>query len=207
MARTKDPAVATLLIERAAHMLAVREPVTLRSLVAGTGVSTMAVYTHFGGMDGLWEALRQEGFTRLAARFEAMATSADPVRDLAALVAAYAGNALDHPELYRVMFDATVDLEDLGAADATLERLVQAARRAQEAGRFRGDLDPLDLAVQAWAVVHGLVSLVAGGPLPRQALAHAVPVLSALFAAAGDHRDTARASVEQGWAQPPPTGA
>src|SRR5882757_3108394 len=101
MARTKDPAVRTLLIERAAHMLRTREPITLRSLVAGTGVSTMAVYTYFGGMDGVWQALRQEGFTRLAARFAAVATSGDPVRDLTALVAAYLGNALDHPDLYR----------------------------------------------------------------------------------------------------------
>ncbi len=49
-------------------MLRTRQPVTLRALVAGTGVSTMAVYTYFGGMDGLWKALRQEGFTRLAAK-------------------------------------------------------------------------------------------------------------------------------------------
>ena len=47
-------------------MLARREPVTLRAVVAGTGVSTMAVYTHFDGMPGLWRAVRQEGFTRLA---------------------------------------------------------------------------------------------------------------------------------------------
>ncbi|GAA2886227.1 hypothetical protein GCM10020220_090540 [Nonomuraea rubra] len=68
MVRTKDPAIRSLLIDRAAQLLAAREPVTLRSLVAGTGVSTMAVYTYFGSMDGLWAAMRQEGFTRLAAR-------------------------------------------------------------------------------------------------------------------------------------------
>src|SRR5689334_2915927 len=103
MARTKDPAVRTLLVERAAHMLRTREPITLRSLVAGTGVSTMAVYTHFDGMDGLWKALRQEGFTRLAARFALITPTDDPVRDLTALVAAYLRNALEHPDLYRVM--------------------------------------------------------------------------------------------------------
>ena len=127
----------TLLIERAAQMLRAREPITLRSLVAGTGVSTMAVYTYFGSMDGLWKALRQEGFTRLAAKFAPVPASDDPVADLAGLIAAYLGNALEHPDLYRVMFDASFDLEDLKAADATLELLVQAARRGQEAGRFR----------------------------------------------------------------------
>ena len=53
MARTRDPAVRTLLLERAAHMLRTREPLTLRSLVAGTGVSTMAVYTYFDGMSAV----------------------------------------------------------------------------------------------------------------------------------------------------------
>ena len=145
-------------------MLRTREPITLRSLVAGTGVSTMAVYTYFGGMDGLWKALRQEGFTRLAARFATVPTSEDPVQDLTALGAAYLGNALDHPDLYRVMFDASFDLEDLEAADATLDYLVRAAERAKDAGRFRADTDPLELATQSWAVAHGLVSLVATRP-------------------------------------------
>ena len=64
--RTADPGVRVALVERAAEMLARREVVTLRALVDSVGTSTMAVYTHFGGMAGLWRAVRQEGFTRLA---------------------------------------------------------------------------------------------------------------------------------------------
>lgn len=199
MARTKDPAIRTLLLERAAHMLRTREPITLRSLVTGTGVSTMAVYTYFGGMDGMWKALRQEGFTRLAARFAAVPVSADPVQDLTALLASYVGNALQHPDLYRVMFDASVDLDDLAAADATLEYLVHATRRAKDARRFRDDLDPLDLATQVWAIGHGLVSLIANGPLPPGTLDYGVPMLTAQFIGAGDQPDQSRASVARGW--------
>ena len=199
VARAKDPAVRTLLLERAAHLLRTREPVTLRALVEGTGVSTMAVYTHFGGTDGLWRALRQEGFTHLAARFAAVPVTADPVRDLAALLTAYTGNALDHPDLYRVMFEADFELESLPAADATLEHLVAAARRGRDAGRLRADVEPLALATQCWAMGHGLVSLVATGPLPREALAHGAPVLTGLLTGAGDEPDRCRASVEAGW--------
>ncbi|MDH2424941.1 TetR/AcrR family transcriptional regulator [Sphaerisporangium sp. TRM90804] len=210
MARTKDPAVRILLIERAAQMLRTREPITLRSLVAGTGMSTMCVYTYFGGMDGVWKALRQEGFTRLAARFATVTGSGDPVEDLTVLVAGYLGNALDHPDLYRVMFDASFDLEDLTAADATLEHLVQAVRRARDAGRFGAGVDPLELAIQSWAIGHGLVSLVANGPLPRQTLDHCAPMLAALFVSAGDEPGRCRASVERGWkrllAEPEPAG-
>jgi AcrR family transcriptional regulator len=203
MARTKDPAVRTLLIERAAHMLRTREPITLRSLVAGTGVSTMAVYTYFGGMDGMWKALRQEGFTRLGVRLAQVPASDDPVRDFTALVAAYLRNALDHPDLYRVMFDATFDLEDAQAADDTLEYLVQAAARGRAAGRFRPDVVPLELATQSWAVGHGLVSLVATGPLPVATLDHGVLLLTALFTSAGDDPDRCRRSVGRGWAEQP----
>jgi AcrR family transcriptional regulator len=199
MARTKDPAVRSLLIDRAAQMLAARQPVTLRSLVEGTGVSTMAVYTYFGGMDGLWKAMRQEGFTRLADRLAEVSPSMDPVQDLAALGAAYLSNALASPDLYRVMFDAGFELEDAAAADDTLHCLVRAVERAKAAGRFRDDIDPLELATQSWTVGHGLASLVATGPLPRQALAHGVPLLTALFTSAGDHPERCRPSVESGW--------
>ncbi|MGI5171571.1 TetR/AcrR family transcriptional regulator [Spirillospora sp. CA-253888] len=207
MARTKDPAVRALLIERAGRMLRTREPITLRSLVAGTGVSTMAVYTYFGGMDGVWSALRQEGFTRLAARLATVTESADPVRDLTALGAAYVANALGNPDLYRVTFDATFDLEDPEAADATLHSLVRAVERAKDAGRFRADVDPLESATQTWAIGHGLASLVATGPLPRQALDHTIPMLTALFIGMGDDPDGCRRSVVDGWRRSFPSGA
>lgn len=197
--RPKAPAVRTLLIERAAQMLRTREPVTLRSIVAGTGVSTMAVYTYFGGMDGLWKAVRQEGFTRLTTRLQAVPGSADPVRDLAALGAAYLSNALANPDLYRVMFDTGFELEDLSAADETLHCLVRTIERAKDVGRFRHDVDALALATQSWAIGHGLVSLVATGPLPHRTLDHGAPMLTALFTSCGDAPDTCRRSVELGW--------
>jgi hypothetical protein len=55
------------------------------------------------------------------------------------------------------------------------------------------------LAVQSWAIGHGLASLTVTGPLPREALAHAVPMLAALFVSAGDEPARCRQSVEHGW--------
>ncbi|HEY9312755.1 TetR/AcrR family transcriptional regulator [Williamsia sp.] len=199
MVRVKNPEIRSMLIERAAQMLRAREPVTLRALVSGTPVSTMAVYTYFDGMEGLWKALRQEGFTRLSQKLADVEPSADPVQDLAALGAAYLSNALENPDLYRVMFDASVDLEDAPAADASLHRLVVAAQRCRTAGRFNADIDPLEVATQSWMIGHGLASLVATGPLPTAALANAVPMLTALFTAAGDEADRCRRSVVAGW--------
>lgn len=203
MPRSASPAVRAALVERAAEMLARREPVTLRALVEGTGASTMAVYTHFGGMPELWRAVRQEGFTRLARRLAVVEATSDPVRDLTALGAAYIGNALANPELYRTMFDATAELEDAGAADRTFEVLVAPADRAREAGRFAATCDTHELATQFWISGHGLTMLVLTGVLPHEALdLHAPAIATALFVAAGDDETRCRRSVRAGWSPP-----
>jgi AcrR family transcriptional regulator len=188
------------IIERTAHLLARREPVTLRSVVDGVGASTMAVYTHFDGMPGLWRAVRQEGFGRLAERLAEVPLTKDPVCDLAALGAAYATNALANPDLYRAMFDAESDLEDPEAADASLGRLAAAAARAQEAGRLRADEAPDQIALRYWATGHGLTSLVVNGVLPEAMLDEHAPLTSiALLVAAGDDPEPCRRSVTRGW--------
>ncbi|MDD7921201.1 TetR/AcrR family transcriptional regulator [Actinomycetospora callitridis] len=200
MPRTPDPAVRVALIEQAAAMLVAREPVTLRALAGRVGTSTMAVYTHFDGMPGLWGAVRQEGFARLARGLAEVSPSDDPVRDLAALGAAYAANAVENPALYRAMFDAAADLPDPGAAGAGFALLVDAAQRAVDAGRFV-DADPAAVATRFWASGHGVLLLVLSGVLPDDALDEHSPALAtAVFTAAGDDPERCAASVRAGWA-------
>ncbi len=201
-------------------MLARREPVTLRSLVAGTGVSTIAVYTYFDGMPGLWSALREEGFRRLAQRVGSVEASRDPVRDLAALGVAYAHNALSNPDLHRVMFDASfavlsgpaagpaVEPQEPDAASETFGHLVVAAQRSIDAGRFAGDADPVEVALRYWSSGHGIVSLTVTGALTVDDLRrHAPAVAAAMFVAAGDSPERARGSVRSAWSAWPAMGA
>ncbi|MCO1655130.1 TetR/AcrR family transcriptional regulator [Pseudonocardia sp. S2-4] len=198
--KTAPPEVRAALVERAATMLARREPVTLRSVVAGTGASTMAVYTHFGGMPGLWRAVRQEGFERLAARLATVAPTDDPVHDVVALGAAYVANAVAHPHLYRAMFDEAADLDDRSVADGGLAALVAAAERARAAGRFAPDCDPEQLALRYWASGHGLTTLVLTGVLPREVLLAQWPrIAKALFVDAGDDPARCARSVDAAW--------
>ena len=201
MPRSPDPAVRVALLEGAAELLARREPVTARSLADRVGTSTTALYTHFGGMPGLWRAVRHEGFTRLAERLAAVPRSGDPVRDLAALGAAYLHSARSDPFLYRTMFDAAADLEDPAVADGTFALLVDAADRARQAGRFAGTAEPLAVATRYWAAGHGLAMLVVTGVLPAEVLAlHAPELAVGVFVAAGDEPDRCRDSVASGWA-------
>lgn len=198
--KVAPPEVRLSLIERAADMLSAREPVTVRALAERAGTSTMAVYTHFGGLDGLWRAVRQEGFTRLAERLARVERSADPVRDLTAVGCAYLANGLDHPALYRTMFDAVVELEDPAVADASFSALVECAARARTAERFRPETDPVAVATQYWAAGHGLLMLTLTGVLTRETFdAQARAVTVALCTAAGDRESRCRRSVASGW--------
>ncbi|GAB11227.1 putative TetR family transcriptional regulator [Gordonia araii NBRC 100433] len=200
MSRKPRPEVRDLLIERAAGMLARREPISLRSVVAGTDVSTMAVYTHFDGMPGLLGTVRQEGFTRLAARLSALTPSDDAVSDVAAAGAAYAESARQSPELYSLMFDGSLPLPDSEAADATFGHLIEAITRAVAAGRFDSSLDPVEFANEVWMFGHGACMLVANEVVTFE---QAEPIVTSglvrLYTAAGDEPAAATRSVEIGW--------
>lgn len=188
------------LIDEAASRLARREAVTLRSLATGVGVSTIAIYTYFDGMPGLWASVRQEGFERLRQRLDLVPQHRDPVRRLAALGVAYAEHAVAHPALYRAMFDTTAEIFDAQSAAAGFQPLLDGAGAAVRAGRFGADAHPEDVALRFWTSGHGLVSLVVGGVLAVDQLVHHAPeVAIALFVAAGDELPRARRSVRAAW--------
>ena len=200
MPRPQLPETRRALIERAASLLARREPITLRALVQGTQLSTMAVYTYFDGMSGLWAAVRQEGFLRLGEQLAAIERGSDPVRHLSALGVAYVRNALGSPDLYRVMFDATWDLPDPAVSAAGFAPLVTAALDAQEAGRFVRKFTPEDIAMRYWADGHGVTSLAVTGVLTADQLRHHAPSMQiAQFVAAGDSPERATRSVTAAW--------
>lgn len=205
--KAADASVRNALVEAAARLLAEAGPgaLTSRRLAAEVGTSTMAVYTHFGGMERIREAVRREGFARLVADLDAVPKSADPVADLMAGGKAYFANALANPHLYRAMFmdsfggssggDASggAVVDDVGSA--AFERLVVAIRRCIEAGRFeRGH--PVGWAIQQWSIRHGMVSLVLTGLLPaEQLLVHYADMMTRLFVGYGDSQDRAESSL------------
>src|SRR6476659_8739147 len=94
--KTADPNVRTALVETAARLLTEEGPsaLTTRRLAREVGASTMAVYTHFGGMDELLGAMSVEGFRRLARRLNRVKQTEDTVADVVELGRAYRRNAL-----------------------------------------------------------------------------------------------------------------
>ena len=157
--KTADPAVRTALLEGAARLIATEGAgrLTLRRLADEVGTSTMAIYTHFGGMQSLRQEVRREGFDRLRAHLAAVRPGADPLADLARLGWAYHDNALENPNLYRAMF---MDSEPAGPGIGldTFDQLVSGVRRCLDAGRF-SPADPHALALQLWSAAHGVIAL------------------------------------------------
>jgi AcrR family transcriptional regulator len=158
------------LIEEAARILGEEGPSALsaRRLASAAGTSTMAVYTHFGSMAGVADAVATEGFRRLIDHVDEVRTTDDPIADLRAMAAAYRANALENRHLYLVMFGA-VSLGGFGGQGADREvsteafgQLVAGIARAMEAGRLR-DGDPAAVAAQFWSALHGYVMLELAG--------------------------------------------
>jgi AcrR family transcriptional regulator len=164
--RARNPDVARQLLEAAARVLADEgeAAVTARRLSKEIGASTMAVYTHFGGMDELLVHLWRDGFARFGAALDGPADTADTMADFVTQGWAYRQFALDNRHLYRVMFgDGLVSLRfedpaDQAAASATFESLLGRLQRAAAAGRMH--VDDLELAGQiVWSTVHGHMTI------------------------------------------------
>lgn len=204
MPRKADPNVRTTLIEVAARLLAEEGPPALstRRIAADANTSTMAVYTHFGGMSGLVREIVYEGFARLQEHFGRVKETDDPVADLCVLGRAYRANALGNSHLYAAMFGGEtlsgfeLTEEDRQHGRYVLVRIVECVNRCVETGRFR-PADPGMVAHHMWFAMHGLVNLELGDYLiePWGAEACFETQLVALVVGAGDSLDSATTSV------------
>lgn len=187
------------------------EALRARDLTAQVGASTQALYTLFGGMPGLIEALAGEGFTRLADHIRAVPESDDPVADHLSHGWAYVDWALKHPHLYRLMFGLTGSaLSQHPGLDTTLQGaqfvlpegqaavtiLVASVERMGRAGRIDCG-DPQDVARQFLAVTHGYVLLEMAGAIgsPEDSQRTAASLALTLLLGLGDTREAAERSL------------
>ncbi|MCD4523904.1 TetR/AcrR family transcriptional regulator [Nocardioides sp. cx-173] len=170
MSENEQPDVRRRLLEQAAQLLGEEGPaaLTTRRLAREAGTSTMAVYTHFGGMPALVRAVVAEGFRRLVARVAEVEPTDDPLDDLRRAAVAYRQHALADPQMYAVMFGSAslggyrLHDDELDIGLAAFGQLVDLVRRAMAGGRLRED-DPAAVAGQFWSALHGYVMLELSG--------------------------------------------
>jgi AcrR family transcriptional regulator len=167
------------LLDVAGRLLEASGPEALqaRRLAAEIGASTQAIYTLFGGMPGLFEALVANGFARFAGHVAAVPESDDPVADHFAKGAAFCEWALLHPQLYRLMFGLTgatlrsqsgLEVKMAGAfanfpeGQAAVEVMMRSLQRVKDAGRIR-PVETAAVAGQFLSATHGWVLLAITG--------------------------------------------
>lgn len=177
-----------------------------RRLASEIGASTMAIYTHFGGMPKLIEAAVREGFSRFADHVRRVPQSDDPMADLIAGGLAYTEFALRNPQLYRLLFGLTdgvrvqqlsdaAELWDLPEGVDALSVLVGAVERAIEAGRIRPQ-DGRSAATQILSATHGFVLLMMAGLIDPQGVTDViVPLALNLMVGLGDTRERVEQSL------------
>ena len=189
-----------------------------RKVAGAAGTSTMAVYTHFGGMQPLIDAVAEEGLRQFDEALT-MPPTDDPVADLVATGAAYRRYAIERPHMYRLMFGSTsahginaptpnvltLTVAEIDQRYPSFAHLVRAVHRSMLAGRITvgaANNDPADAAVistaaQIWALIHGFVMLELAGYYGADGSAVG-PVLatmtSNLLVALGDSPERAKQS-------------
>ncbi len=183
-----------------------------RNVAAETGTSTMAVYTHFGSMTGLLDALAVEVFVRFTQALTEVPETDDPVADFLAMGLAYHRFALANPQRYQLIFGTSspasiaayrTDLTVTGSATnraewaASFGALRTAVHRMIAAGRIRDD-DELSVAGRLWSLNHGAAMLEMAGFFGCEG--HGVtqilgPLIVDTLVGMGDDRDAATQSM------------
>jgi AcrR family transcriptional regulator len=135
----------------------------LRDLARLVGVSPAAPYRHFDSRASLLESLAIIGFHRFAKRMnEVAATNSE--EPLAAMGKTYVLFALEHANLFRLMFSPQLNKPVRPglkmASDAAFESLRQVITTVEGYDRVR--------TLAAWAKVHGLSVLLLDGQISVQ---------------------------------------
>jgi AcrR family transcriptional regulator len=181
--------VRTELLHAAVEILHEHGPDALqtRKIAGAAGTSTMAVYTHFGGMPTLIAEVAEEGLRQFDAA-QTTAPTSDPVADLIATGIAYRSYAIERPHMYRLMFGSTsahginapahnvlaLTVAEISERYPSFAHVVRGVHRSMQAGRISGspavsgdsaadDATVVAIAAQFWAAIHGFVMLELAG--------------------------------------------
>ena len=171
---------------------------TVRRIATAAGTTTMALYTGFGGRDGLLDVVYARGFELLREAMESAGKEADPAEAVLRLLGAYRAFALANPGLYGLLFERVLPGFDPGPEVRSTALETTFGLLTTQTGRLLGadaqDAAARELGYLLWALTHGLVSLELSHA-SRSPLAH-----PALVGANGhDVLDTALRAAMSGW--------
>ena len=151
-------------IMAAADLLASEGPqgLSMRKIAALAQCSTMVIYHHFGGKQGLLDAVYVEGFARLREAQAQAVDDPDPELQVRARYLNYREVALAHPAFYQVMLGNQLtgwvpDPKGRRFARETYGQFVASVTAWGEECELTAS--PQSAAYTMWAAAHGLVML------------------------------------------------
>jgi AcrR family transcriptional regulator len=160
-----DDETRATLLDSARSLLEADGPsaLTVRRIAAEAGMSTMNVYSRFGGKVGVIDELYSEGFYRLRTYVAKHAKSDDPVDNFRAPGIGYRDFALENRTFYSVMFFRPIPgyVPSASASRVALDGFDELAARMRElmdAGEIV-EGDEHKVAASHWAMCHGHVGL------------------------------------------------
>ncbi len=145
------------------------EALSARSLAKQCGISTMAIYSLFGGMPGLYEALAARATDLMNAYILDANTALPPLDRLRGFARAYRRFALEHPAAFELLtrrgHSLVVAMRDRPSYAAYLAAIEQ----GKAEGLFRPELDAAEFGDILWAAAHGMLTFELSGTYPAAA--------------------------------------
>jgi AcrR family transcriptional regulator len=144
------------------------EAVSMRRIAKAVRITPMAIYRHYPDRDALLNAIADQGFTELATRLAARATSRNFDERLMTMGEIYLDHALQNPRLFELMFlkqrkgarRFPGDFKSGGSPTANL--MADVLREGMSSGWLRKD-DVWEITFEIGALSHGLIMLYLGG--------------------------------------------
>ena len=150
---------------------------TMRAVATAVGYSPGALYEYFASKRDILEAMYFQGTQGLEGRtrqvLEAAGPDASPLDRVSMAGRAYRSFAVDHPDLYLLIFSVahtpnrSLPQDQEPHPDESFGSLVGMLREAMESGEVAPG-SPEQTAASLWAFVHGFVMLEITGRLPGE---------------------------------------
>lgn len=156
------------ILEAAREMFVQRgyEATTMRAIAQRIEYTATAIYHHFRDKDELLTELCTADFRSLAAAFQRIGRTEDPIERLRQIGDAYVDFALEHPMQYQLMFmtrQPVMAVKGITRGDPGQDAyafLRDTWGDAIASGRLRPEYsDPDELAQMCWSSLHGLLAL------------------------------------------------
>lgn len=170
-ARPANPRLADDILRVTAEIVEEKGPerLALNEVATRLGYTRPTIYLYYKSKDELLQATIDRSFETFADLQDAAAEGLPPASALRRRVAAYLDWGIEHPGMYRLMFEHPAEKPVDPARAATRQRWLQRDRELLGEvidGVDGGNRASLDLVEPGlWAITHGLVSLIISGRL------------------------------------------